>query len=75
MLVNTAVSFLEQRFPELARRYREQYERSPYLSADYNERLRARVSKVREKYNLASAPVEYRPELWEDDRQLALFPL
>ena len=24
---------------------------------------------------LASAPVEYRPELWEDDKQLALFPL
>ena len=67
--------FLEQRFPELARHYREQYERSPYLSADYRERLRARVGKIREKYKLASAPVEYRPELWEDDRQLALFPL
>ena len=38
-------------------------------------RLRARVMKIREKYSLASAPVEYRPELWEDDKQLALFPL
>jgi len=67
--------FLEQRFPDLARRYREQYERSPYLSGDYKERLRARIGKIREKYDLASAPVEYRPELWEDDRQLTLFPL
>ena len=67
--------FLEQRFPELARRYREQYERSPYLSGDYKERLRARIGRIREKYDLASAPVEYRPELWEDDKQLTLFPL
>ena len=67
--------FLEERFPQLAARYREQYEKSPYLGADYKERLRARVMKIREKYNLASAPVEYRPELWEDDKQLALFPL
>ena len=67
--------FLEERFPQLAARYREQYARSPYLGADYKERLRARIMKIREKYKLASAPVEYRPELWEDDRQLALFPL
>lgn len=67
--------FLDERFPHLAASYREQYEKSPYLSADYKERLRARVMKIREKYSLASAPVEYRPELWEDDKQLALFPL
>jgi DNA repair photolyase len=67
--------FLEERFPQLAARYREQFERSPYLSADYKERLRGRVQKIREKYGLASAPVEYRPELWEDDRQPTLFPL
>ena len=67
--------FLEERFPQLAARYREQFEKSPYLSADYKERLRGRVQKIREKYGLASAPVEYRPELWEDDRQPTLFPL
>lgn len=67
--------FLQERFPELAERYREQFEKSPYLGADYKERLRGRVQKIREKYGLASAPVEYRPELWEDDKQLTLFPL
>jgi DNA repair photolyase len=67
--------FLDEHFPQLAARYREQYERSPYLGADYKDRLRARVQKIREKYGLASAPVEYKPELWEDDKQLALFPL
>jgi DNA repair photolyase len=67
--------FLQEHFPELAARYREQYERSPYLGSDYKEHLRARVQKMREQYGLASAPVEYRPELWEDDKQLALFPL
>jgi DNA repair photolyase len=67
--------FLNEHFPQLAARYREQYERSPYLGSDYKERLRTRVQKIREKYGLASAPVEYRPELWEDDKQLALFPL
>jgi hypothetical protein len=34
-----------------------------------------RVRKVRERYGLASAPVEYRPELWEDERQGELFDL
>jgi DNA repair photolyase len=67
--------FLDEHFPHLAARYREQYERSPYLGSDYKERLRTRVQKIREKYGLAAAPVEYRPELWEDDKQLALFPL
>src|SRR5204863_6972276 len=56
--------FLEEHFPQLAARYREQYQRSPYLGADYKDRLRARVQKIREKYGLESAPVEYKPELW-----------
>jgi DNA repair photolyase len=67
--------FVDEHFPQLAARYRDQYQRSPYLGADYKDRLRARVERIREKYGLASAPVEYKPELWEDDRQLALFPL
>jgi DNA repair photolyase len=67
--------FVDEHFPELAARYRDQYQRSPYLGGDYKERLRGRVQKIREKYGLASAPVEYKPELWEDDNQLTLFPL
>ena len=67
--------FLQERFPHLAARYREQFEKSPYLRPDYKDRLRGTVQKIREKYGLASAPVEYKPELWEDDKQLTLFPL
>jgi DNA repair photolyase len=67
--------FLEQRFPHLADRYRQQFERNPYLGQGYKDQLRERVNRIRERYKLASAPVEYRPELWEDDKQLMLFPL
>ena len=37
--------FLEERFPQLAARYREQFEKSPFLGADYKERLRAACRK------------------------------
>src|SRR5437868_6136408 len=47
--------FLDEHFPQLAARYRDQYLRSPYLGQDYKDRLRARVQKIREKYGLASA--------------------
>ena len=67
--------FLRERFPHLARRYEERYKKSPYLRGSYLEDLRPRIRKIRERYGLASAPVEYHPELWEDERQGELFPL
>jgi DNA repair photolyase len=67
--------FLDERFPHLAERYRQQFLKSPYLGAGYKEQLRDRLQRIRGQYKLASAPVEYRPELWEDDRQPTLFPL
>ena len=67
--------FLREKFPHFARRYEERYRRSPYLRGPYTDELRQRVRKIRDKYGLASAPVEYRPELWEDQRQQELFPL
>jgi DNA repair photolyase len=67
--------FLRERFPHLARRYEERYQRSPYLRGPYTDELRVRVRKIRDRYGLASAPVDYRPELWEDERQQELFPL
>ncbi len=67
--------FLRERFPHLVRRYEERYKKSPYLRGSYIEDLRVRVRKIRERYGLASAPVEYRPEMWEDERQGELFPL
>jgi DNA repair photolyase len=67
--------FLRERFPHLARRYEERYKKSPYLRGSYLDDLKVRVRKIRERYGLASAPVEYRPEMWEDERQQQLFPL
>jgi DNA repair photolyase len=67
--------FLEQHFPELAGRYRKQYERSPYLGKAYKEALARRVQAIRERYGLASGPIDYRPELWEGEEQGTLFPL
>jgi DNA repair photolyase len=67
--------FLKEKFPHLVRRYEERYKRSPYIRGAYMETLRDRLRKIRARYGLASAPVEYRPELWEDERQQELFPL
>ena len=67
--------FLKERFPHLLRKYEERFARSPYLRGPYVEELRTRVRKIRDRYGLASAPVDYRPELWEDERQQELFPL
>jgi DNA repair photolyase len=67
--------FLRERFPHLVRRYEERFKKNPYLRGPYTETLRGRVRKIRDRYGLASAPVEYRPELWEDERQGELFAL
>jgi DNA repair photolyase len=67
--------FLEERFPHLAPDYRRMYEKSAYLEAGYKNTLRQRIAGIRERNGLASAPLEYHPELWEADEQLTLFPL
>ena len=67
--------FLAERFPHLLRRYEERYKKSPYLRGAYTEELRKRIREIRDRYGLASAPVDYRPELWEDERQQALFEM
>jgi DNA repair photolyase len=67
--------FLDEHFPALAPHYREQFQKSAYLGNGYKEMLRARVQKVRERHGLDSAPVEYRPELWNGEEQGTLFSL
>ena len=67
--------FLQQRFPQLERRYRERYEKNPYLRGEYIETLRRRVQKIRDRYGLESAPIDYKPELAREEEQPALFPL
>ncbi|MGC9949267.1 MAG: radical SAM protein [Bryobacteraceae bacterium] len=67
--------FLEKRFPKLVGEYRKLYANSAYLGPGYKARLRERVGRIRERYGLASAPVEYRPELWEGEEQGTLFQI
>jgi DNA repair photolyase len=67
--------FLEQHFPDLAPRYREQYEKSAYLGKGYKDMLRARIQRIRDRYGLVSGHIEYQPELWQGDEQPTLFPL
>ena len=63
--------FLEQRFPQLAPRYRKLYEKSAYLRGPYKEQLARRIKAIRERHGLGTGPVEYRPEA--EPEQLNLF--
>ena len=65
--------FLQRKFPELWPHYQRLYRRGAYLGRDYKDELRKRVQRVRERHGLASAPVDYKPELWEQNEQLTLF--
>jgi DNA repair photolyase len=67
--------FLEEHFPDLAPRYREQYEKSAYLGPAYKDMLRARIQSIRDRYGLDTRHADYRPELWQGEEQPTLFPL
>jgi DNA repair photolyase len=71
------LSFLEERFPLLVRRYRERFERSAFLRGDYPERIRERVAKIRRCYGFDRTPTPEEPELWPKaqplETQLKLF--
>ena len=67
--------FLEEHFPQLAPRYREQFERSAYLDKSYKDELRGRIERIRDRYGLASGPIDYRPEIWVREEQPTLFEL
>jgi DNA repair photolyase len=64
--------FLDREFPVLARKYRERFAHSAYLRGGYAEMLKERVARIRARHGLASAPVEYRPELGPETEQLPL---
>jgi len=67
--------FLEEHFPRLALRYREHFDRNAYLDKAYKDKLRNVLERIRDRYGLASGPIDYRPELWVQDEQPTLFPL
>jgi DNA repair photolyase len=65
--------FLAEHFPLLVRRYRERFERAAYLRGDYPETVYERVRRVRQRYGLETRELPPEPELWPQERQLALF--
>jgi DNA repair photolyase len=63
--------FLEEKFPKLARRYREWYSRNAYAPDTYRKQMLARFADLRNKYGLGSRP--YAPEaLARSSSQLTL---
>jgi DNA repair photolyase len=64
--------FLDREFPHLAARYRQRFARNPYLGGPYADVIRQRVARIRERYGLAAAPIDYEPEL-PAQAQLALW--
>jgi DNA repair photolyase len=65
--------FLEERFPELVRKYRERYERSSYLRGAYPEMIQKRVAEIRKRHGLDRKAERPEPELWPRDPQILLF--
>ncbi len=60
--------FLEREFPGLVERYREMYSRSAYLDREYKDDLARIVERIRARHNLASGPLEYKPEVWVEEQ-------
>jgi len=65
--------FLEERFPQLVRKYREQYDRAAYLRGAYPEMIQERVDAIRKRHGLDRKSDEREPELWPRDSQMLLF--
>jgi len=65
--------FLEERFPDLVRKYRERYDRAAYLRGAYPEMIQERVEEIRKRHGLDRKLDSTEPELWPRDPQLALF--
>jgi DNA repair photolyase len=68
----TFSAFLEQRFPRLARRYRELYRGYGYAPEEYRREISERVGKLRKKYGLNSRPDAVESRSWQSPQlQLA----
>jgi DNA repair photolyase len=65
--------FLEERFPQLVRKYREHYDRAAYLRGAYPEMIQERVGQIRKRHGLDRELDSPEPELWPQDLQMHLF--
>ena len=67
--------FVEARFPNLARRYRERYSESPFFPGDYPETIRPRPPSARQQYGLEHQGFEYDAEHLAEEPQMPLFEI
>jgi DNA repair photolyase len=65
--------FLEDHFPALVRKYREQYDRAAYLRGAYPAMIQERVADIRKRHGLDRRADDREPELWPRDAQIGLF--
>jgi DNA repair photolyase len=65
------IGFLEEKFPKLARQYRDFYRGYGDAPEDYRNRIKALVDGLRQKYGLDSRPAPPSPKSWHSP-QLAL---
>lgn len=65
--------FLEERFPELAGRYRDAYARRAYVAPQYRARIQRLAEQLRRKYHLTGVEREYPAEAFAPASQLRLF--
>ena len=65
--------FLEERFPQLVRKYRERYQRAAFLRGGYPEMIQERVEEIRKRHGLDRKSDPHEPEMWPRDAQIPLF--
>ena len=56
--------FIEEKFPRLAKQYRDWYTKNGYAPEEYRKKASERVARIRQKFGFASRP-------WEGDRPAA----
>jgi DNA repair photolyase len=67
--------FLEQHFPHLVRRYRERFDKSPFLRGHYPEMLAERVEKIRARHGMTRRQEPEWPGTPFERDQMELFAL
>ncbi len=68
----TFFTFLEQRFPHLAGRYRKRFAHGAYLRGDYPQRMAALFRRIRARHGLVSRFPDQLPPKWPEEPQLLL---
>jgi len=65
--------FVDEHFPQLARKYHERYDRLAYLKGEYPAMIQERIERIRQRYGFDRRVEQGEPELWPRDEQMELF--